>query len=184
MAIMAMMLAVGADASAQKRNKKSVECTGGNKVCAEACAQRLSAKLLLDDATAAKFEPLYKEYMEALAACRVQKPEGEPTDAARIENLENRFEAQAKAAAVKKTYVGKFAKILTPRQVEQVMSKKPGMPSNDKMKGGKGNARFAKKGDCRKDDGCRKGDCKKEHSGKCAANRPNGACADSAAVRK
>lgn len=182
--VLAFMLSVGVESSAQNRGKRGAERAGDKKVCAESCAQRLSAKLMLDDATTAKFIPLYKEYMDALAACRMQRPEGQPTDAQRIENLKNRFEAQSKAAAVKQDYVGKFAKILTPRQVEQVMSGKAGMPSKGRMNGFNNKGRFAEKGDCGKKNGCLNSSCNKECGTMCGAPGRNGACADSAAVRK
>lgn len=36
--------------------------------------ERMQRQLMLDDKTAAQFAPVYKEYLEALEACKPQKP--------------------------------------------------------------------------------------------------------------
>lgn len=99
-------------------------------------AKKLSKELLLDEKTSAKFVTLYKEYVAALKATHpdMNKQKGEPTDAQRIERLQNRYETQAKIANVNKEYVGKFSKILTAPQVEKVMSKSGWQGKNRFMK--------------------------------------------------
>lgn len=41
----------------------------------EQMAKRMAGKLMLDDETSAKFIPLYEDYMQKLAECRVPKKE-------------------------------------------------------------------------------------------------------------
>ena len=88
---------------------------------------RMQKSLMLDDETAAKFAPLYKEYLEALKACRTkmkqEKPQqrkAERTDAEIKKQLEERLAKQKKVVETKQTYLAKFEKILNARQLEKV----------------------------------------------------------------
>lgn len=145
--------------NAQQQQKS--ELTPEQKI--ELRAQRISNKLMLDEKTSSKFVPLYKEYVSALKAALPEKSErkGELTDAQRIERLQKRYEAEAKVADVKKKYVAEFAKILTPRQVEKLMTakqwqgkknfgKKGGNNPRHKMHAAKGCDEKGKK-ECKKD---------------------------------
>lgn len=107
--------------------------------------RRMQQRLLLDDATAAKFSPLYTEYLNALNECRkdglMQKgrparkemkqpdtdrsaatPQAEPTDQEIRQRIEARIQAQRKRADIQANYLDKFAKLLTARQLEIVFS--------------------------------------------------------------
>ena len=104
----------------------------------------MQQKLMLDDATAAKFAPIYKEYLQALGECF--KPCGQcenPTDSQIKENIGKRLEAQQKVLDIKEKYFKKLSSILSGRQLQQIFC------NEDKPFGGK----WGKKGDCGKRDG-------------------------------
>ena len=70
--------------------------------------ERMQKKLELDDATAAKFAPIYKDYLKAKAECRSNCKKCEnPTEEQIKENISKRLEAQEKAAKVEKKYYKK-----------------------------------------------------------------------------
>lgn len=97
----------------------------------DASLKRLEGTLMLDEETAAKFAPLYKEYMEALRNCCQQcspkeKEPKEYTDAEIEKRLEDRLDCQQKKLDIQKTYLQKFRKILNARQLEAVMSPRHG----------------------------------------------------------
>ena len=90
---------------------------------------RMQKCLMLDDETAAKFAPLYKEYLEALKACRTdmkqekpQQPKTDRTDAEIKKQLEERLAQQKKIVETKQTYLAKFEKILNARQLEKLFA--------------------------------------------------------------
>ncbi len=127
----AFMLSFTMNLSAQERMKREA-LTPEQRV--EVRAQRLSNKLMLDEATTAKFIPLYKAYMAELqGVCKECNKKGDVNynDAQIVENLENCFSNQAKVAEIKRSYVGKFSKILTARQLQKLFASK-----DDKMKPG------------------------------------------------
>lgn len=90
---------------------------------------RMQKSLMLDDETAAKFAPLYKEYLEALKACRTEMKQEKPqqrkaerTDAEIKKQLEERLAKQKKVVETKQTYLAKFEKILNARQLEKLFA--------------------------------------------------------------
>ena len=86
--------------------------------------ERMQKKLMLDDATAAKFAPIYKEYLQAKFAARpVCNKCDNPTDAQIKENIANRLDAQEKAVDVEKKYYKKLSSILSGRQLQQIFCK-------------------------------------------------------------
>ena len=117
-------------------------------------AERMQKRLMLDDATAAKFAPVYKEYLKAMAECRPTCAKCEnPTDAQIKENIGKRIDAQQKALEVEKKYYKKLSSILSGRQLQVIFCKdKMGKGDVKKFHGKRGN----KKG-CFKKGGCRKG---------------------------
>ncbi len=102
--------------------------------CVQMRIDRMRNRLMLDDATAAKFAPIYKEYMQAIAdVCKpcCKRTKGTvKSDAERISALEQRYAVKAKVAEINKEYVAKFSKILSARQVEKLFSKS----GSEKMK--------------------------------------------------
>lgn len=95
---------------------------------------RMQNKLMLDDATAAKFAPVYKEYLQAKAECCKPCAKCEnPTDAQIKEKIEQRLDARQKALDVEKKYFKKLSTILNGRQLQQVFcNKKKGVWSKGK----------------------------------------------------
>lgn len=86
--------------------------------------ERMQKKLMLDDATAAKFAPIYKDYLKAMGECRPTCGKCEnPTDAQIKENIGKRIEAQQKALEVEKKYYKKLSSILSGRQLQVIFCK-------------------------------------------------------------
>lgn len=109
--------------------------------------KKAQKRLLLDEKTAAKFAPLYKEYLEAMKQCKpapkqLQKGEKkELTDAEIDQMMQDRFAARKKLVETQETYYKKFKKILNIRQVEVLFKdngpKRPQCPQGPKAKMGK-----------------------------------------------
>lgn len=86
--------------------------------------ERMQKKLMLDDATAAKFAPIYKEYLQAKYAARPTcKKYENPTDSQIKENIGKRLDAQQKSLDVEKKYYKKLSSILSGRQLQQIFCK-------------------------------------------------------------
>lgn len=98
---------------------------------------RMANQLMLDDATAAKFAPLYKEYLESLQGCCAQncckkatacpKSNTTLTDKEIEARIEKRFEMQQQRLDIQKKYYDKFKKILNAKQLEKVFAPRPKM---------------------------------------------------------
>ena len=110
-------------------------------------AKRMENRLMLDDATAAKFIPLYKEYLQALKDCRkpdeaqTGKRNFERTDEEIEQAIQDRFDRQQKALDTKKKYFDSFKKILNARQLEKVFAPAPGNFGPKAWNGPKANKR-------------------------------------------
>ena len=129
--LMALVVAFTSYATAQE--KKAPKMTEEQKV--EFRVAKMQKSLGLDEATAAKFAPLYKEYLQALAKCRPELKRGkELTDEQVKENIEARIDAKKKAAKVEKKYYGKFSKILDAKQLQKLFSEPKAFNKN--VKGG------------------------------------------------
>lgn len=110
----------------QKKQRKPVTI--------EKQVNRMANQLMLDDATAAKFAPLYKEYLESLKSCCGQscckkaaacpKENATPTDKEIEARIEKRFEMQQQRLDIQKKYYDKFKKILNAKQLEKVFAPK------------------------------------------------------------
>ena len=100
------------------------------------------------DATAAKFAPLYKEYLQAMKDCRPvvdkETKKAEMTDTDIEKAIQDRFDARQKALDVQKKYFKKFKEILNAKQLQKVFHQ-PCM--NGKMKPGMKNHKMMKRGD-------------------------------------
>lgn len=120
----------------------------------------MEKKLVMDDATAAKFTPLYKEYLQAMKDCRpaVNKDvkKAEMTDAEIEKAIQDRFDARQKALDVQKKYFKKFKEVLNAKQLQKVFQQ----PCMDgKMKPDMRNHKMIKRGDnqkCMKHASCAK----------------------------
>jgi len=91
----------------------------------ECRVKQMQKELLLDDATAAKFAPLYKEYLlamfECMPKCKMQQAQpDELTDKQIIERIETRMAARQKCLDVEKKYYKKLSSILNAKQLLRV----------------------------------------------------------------
>lgn len=91
--------------------------------------------LALDDATAAKFAPVYKSYMEEMRATRTMNPRKQvgnktkadkqvpkpvPTDAEVDQAIKARFAQSRKMLDIREKYYGEFRKFLSPKQIQKM----------------------------------------------------------------
>lgn len=92
------------------------------------CAQ-VATLLMLDDATSARFMPVYEQYLKDLRAARPAAPvkervKGEApkplTDAEVEQSIKNRFAHSRKVLDIREKYYTEFRKILTPKQVLKI----------------------------------------------------------------
>ena len=175
-------MAFGVGAMAQEKKERP---TPEQRV--EKMVERVQKSLMLDDATAAKFAPIYKEYLMEKGKCRPELVRGKDlTDEQIKKNLKARMNAKEKALDVEKKYFGKLEKILNAKQLQKVFGKQDKAPMTGKRqfaqhgkRDGKGFAKApgrkgpwmnaAKRGackqmgkkDCKKGE-CPKADCKKD----------------------
>lgn len=131
------------NALAQNQKAQKTQPTPEQRI--EKQVEYMQQKLMLDDKTAAKFAPLYKEYLEAMKSCmpdRKDKKESKSalTDEQIDKQITDRFAARRKMLDTQEKYYQQFKKILTMRQVETLFKApchpKPGT-NKDKMKPGK-----------------------------------------------
>ncbi len=80
--------------------------------------------LMLGDAMAAKFKPVYENYLKELGEARtfgMKKVKDQPlTDAQIEEGIKNRFAQSRKMLDVREKYYNEFKKYLTPKQILKV----------------------------------------------------------------
>lgn len=108
---------------------------------------KMQKKLMLDDATAAEFAPIYKEYLQAISKCRPNCTRGKDiTDEQIKENISKRIDAQQKALDVQEKYYKKLSYILTGRQLQQIFCNNNKNGWNKKSGWNKGNGRNKKNG--------------------------------------
>ena len=114
-------------ATAQNTNDNASKKRITREELVEKRIQRMQCQLKMDDATTAKFTPLYKEYLRELGNCH--KTAGVSfdrkkvcTDSERINRMEKRFECRQKMLDTQKEYFGKFKKILNAQQLETLFS--------------------------------------------------------------
>lgn len=116
-AMMVLAMCTGMSAQEARQGK-------GMKTTPEMKAKRMAEKLMLDDATTAKFVPLYQEYMKALGECRTPRMKADTaktvTDKELDAQMKLRFENRQKQLDVQKDYYDKFKKIMTVRQVQKL----------------------------------------------------------------
>ena len=114
------------------------------------CNQVVKA-LLLDDATAAKFTPVYMQYLKELSESRISnsrklkaketatpenvqktEPKSIPTDAEVEKAIKDRFAQSRKILDIREKYYNEFRKFLSPKQIQKMynMEKRIG----DKMR--------------------------------------------------
>ncbi len=120
-------------------NNKRPDMQRNREQMKEMQVKQVSNVLMLDDATAAKFKPVYENYLKELGEARtlgmkkkepnkeearnqVKKdgPREQLTDAQIEEGIKNRFAQSRKMLDVREKYYTEFRKYLTPRQILKV----------------------------------------------------------------
>lgn len=87
--------------------------------------ERMQNSLMLDDAAAAKFAPIYKEYLLEKANCRPDIVRGKNLSDEQIKkNIEARMDNRQKALDIDRKYYGKLSKILNAKQLNVIFGKK------------------------------------------------------------
>lgn len=108
------------------------------KIQAMQCNQMVKA-LMLDDATAAKFTPVYMQYLKELSDSRISSPRRPkvkgatvtqetqktepkpiPTDAEVEKAIKDRFAQSRKILDIREKYYNEFRKILSPKQIMKI----------------------------------------------------------------
>jgi hypothetical protein len=126
--VMTAVLLIGNQLSADAQNVQ------GTKVKQHLSIEQIQQKqcnqmvqnLMLDDNTAAKFTPLYLQYLNDMMQCRKMNYKKRTsngtansvmTDAEVEKNIENRFAQSRKILEIRENYYNKFRKILSPKQI-------------------------------------------------------------------
>lgn len=129
---LAVLLSVGvlfsAGAQSQRDAKQQRGCKEGQKPDPAQFdtmnAQRIADAIALDDATTAKFVPLYVEYNEAVRAefkgSAPKKEQGRMSDAEVDARIRENFNKSRKILDLREAYYEKFLTILTPRQIQKM----------------------------------------------------------------
>jgi hypothetical protein len=90
---------------------------------------RMVQTLMLDDATAAKFTPVYSQYLKEMMDCHKMTREafkgkdknvGGRTEAEIDQMIQNRFAQSRKMLDIREKYYGKFRKIVSAKQVLKI----------------------------------------------------------------
>ena len=128
--IILMLLAVftvTGNLSAQSQGKK--QRPDRAKIEAMQCNQVVQA-LMLDDATAAKFTPVYKQYLAEMRAIRgtnLHKSKmNSPTDADVENAIKNRFAQSHKMLDIREKYYDEFRKVLSSKQIMRMYNVEKG----------------------------------------------------------
>lgn len=119
------MLVCGGNIVAQTPKKKQ-DLSPEKRI--ELRTEQMQQRLMLDEKAADQFAPLYKEYLQALKACKPEAKKEKPvTDADIKEALTSRLKMQRAVIDTKEKYLEKFSAFLTARQLE-VLFKAPDKP--------------------------------------------------------
>lgn len=124
--------------SAQNQENKDKKKRPTPEQITEHQTKQMVGMLMLDDATAAKFTPVYQNYLKELRECGMmnrrqfpekpeteaadKKPEARPalTDAEIEKQIKERFAQSRKILDVREKYYDEFKKILSPKQIMKI----------------------------------------------------------------
>ena len=108
------------DCTTTRQNRADI-----NELLEKRC-HRMESQLKLDEASAAKFEPLYKEYLKEMRACRptncTKKDKSTCTDADKKDCIEKRLDCRERMIKTQKKYYKQFEKFLNADQLETLFS--------------------------------------------------------------
>ena len=137
--ILAALLIGSQTISAQNKDNKTNKQRPTPEQMIQRQANQMVTTLMLDDATAAKFTPVYEKYLKELRECRMMnrkprtekaqgteteaKKEGQRpsmTDAEIATMLKNQFAQSRKMLDVREKYYNEFSKILSQKQIMKI----------------------------------------------------------------
>lgn len=160
------VLGMTANAQEKKNDNAQMPQRPSKEQMVEMRVNRMANQLMLDEATTAKFAPVYKKYLEEMQALRPEhkggkdgkkpqgwkdgkggqgqgmSPQGAPemkqkTDAEVEKALKDRWAKMRKTADIQEKYYNEFSKFLTAKQIQKVMEAGHGMGHrHGGMKGG------------------------------------------------
>lgn len=143
MYVMLAILLVGSQMtlSAQNKENKGKKQRPTQEQMMKMQANQMVKALMLDDATAAKFVPVYENYLKELRECRTKnrtprpslmegalggrvyaQPDVKsvPTDAEVEKSIKDRFAQSRKMLDIREKYYNEFRKILSPKQIMKI----------------------------------------------------------------
>lgn len=134
--VMMAALLIGSQAiSAQNKERKDNKQRPTAEQMMQRQTNQMVKTLMLDDATAAKFTPVYENYLKDLRECRMmnrkertndrgteakQAPKPVPTDAEIEKQIKDQFAQSRKILDVREKYFNEFSKILSPKQILKI----------------------------------------------------------------
>lgn len=133
--LLAILLIGGQTISAQNKDHKDNKQRPTPEQMMQWQTNRMVKTLMLDDATAAKFTPVYEKYLKELRDCRMmnykdkakdksaeakQTPKPMPTDAEIEKQIKDQFAQSRKILDIREKYYNEFRKILSPKQIVKI----------------------------------------------------------------
>lgn len=134
--VLAVFLMGGQVVSAQNKDNKDGKQRPTLEQVMKKQTNMMVEALMLDDATAAKFTPVYENYLKELRECRMMDRKGRVengcnakggqaqnavrTDAEIEKQIKGRFAQSRKILDVREKYYNEFRKILTPKQIQKI----------------------------------------------------------------
>ena len=123
--LLSVLVLLAGSVSAQDAKRKEGRQLPKRPDFAEMQLKQVMNALMLDDETANKFMPIYKDYQKEMNECRLprmKKRGTEMTDDEIAQEIESQFEQGRKVIDVKEKYYKKFKKILTMKQIRKIYS--------------------------------------------------------------
>ncbi|MDR0754075.1 MAG: hypothetical protein LBF04_01665 [Prevotellaceae bacterium] len=106
-----------------EKNRKHGEKPDKEEIIEKKC-KTVADKLMLDDAAAAKFTPVYKNYLKELSEnvdFKKLSDDNITSDSDIDKNVRNSFERTRKTVDIREKYYGEFRKFLTAKQAKAII---------------------------------------------------------------
>ena len=139
--LVALLLGSQMTLSAQNRDNKEKKQRPTQEQMMQMQTNQMVRALMLDDATAAKFTPIYEKYLKELRECRMmnfkararkdadqsteantakETPKPVMTDAEIAKMLKDQFAQSRKMLDIREKYYNEFRKFLSPKQIQKM----------------------------------------------------------------
>lgn len=143
--ILAALLIGSQTISAQNKDNKTNKQRPTPEQMIQRQANQMVTTLMLDDATAAKFTPVYEKYLKDLSECRMMNRRERPrnnnaeatpatkpvlTDAEIEKQIKDQFAQSRKILDIREKYYNEFRKILSPKQIAKIYQTEKAMRIN------------------------------------------------------